>query len=386
MAIASTRSVTDRPVYSRADERALPSPVRESGVQAQAADERGANHDTISSVLGYYVTDIRRHPPISREEEHELALGAEKGDRRAAERLLTSNLRLVVKIARDYRHAQVPLQDLVQEGNLGLVMAVRKFDPHRGVKLSTYAAWWIRAYILKFILDNSRLVRWGTTQAQRKLFFSLRKEQQRLAAQGIDASPAMLSDILHVPEHEVVEMDRRLAESELSLDAPTRGDGDQSRTLVDHLQASDQNLPDSVAEEQELMQRLRDAIDRFRSALDVRDQDILRERVLSESPDTLEQIGARYGISRERARQLEDRLRRRLETHLDRELMGRKNIEEIGGEDLAAHETSGREHGHALTVDANGSVSTSATKDRGAVRSRKSTRNLRAPELKAVCA
>jgi RNA polymerase sigma-32 factor len=289
-----------------------------------ATQERTSGRDAFSNVLGYYVSDIRRHPPISREEEHELAVSAEKGDRRAAERLLTSNLRLVVKIARDYRHAQVPLQDLVQEGNVGLVMAVRKFDAHRGVKLSTYAAWWIRAYILKYILDNSRLVRWGTTQAQRKLFFSLRKEQQKLLAQGIEASASMIATLMNVPEREVVEMDRRLAESELSLDAPTRMDDDGPRSLVDHLRSPDQVLPDRLAEERELLARLHDALARFRSTLEARDQDILRERILNESPDTLEAIGARYGISRERARQLEDRLKRRLETFLDEELVGRR--------------------------------------------------------------
>ncbi len=375
---------------STIDERSLRSTSADIAAPARF-DAVPSSPETVSSVLGYYVTDIRRHPPISREEEYELAIGAEKGDRRAAERLLTSNLRLVVKIARDYRHAQVPLQDLVQEGNLGLVMAVRKFDPHRGVKLSTYAAWWIRAYILKYILDNSRLVRWGTTQAQRKLFFSLRKEQQKLAAQGIDASPALLSGILRVPEHEVVEMDRRLAESELSLDAPARIDGDHSRALVDHLRANDQSLPDSMAEEQELMQRLRDAIDRFRALLDERDQDILRERVLSESPDTLEQIGARYGISRERARQLEDRLRRRLEAYLDRELLGRKagpeNARADGSEEPAA---SSRSVGAAATalhetatgpdrVPAVGSAAVSPP------RAKKPAPPVRCAEWKAVC-
>jgi RNA polymerase sigma-32 factor len=287
------------------------SPGRESG-----------GGDSFSRQIGFYAVDIRRHPPISREEEHELALGAEKGDRQAAERLLTSNLRLVVKIARDYRHAQVPLEDLVQEGNVGLVMAVRKFDPHRGVKLSTYAAWWIRAYILKFILDNSRLVRWGTTQAQRKLFFSLRKEQQKLAAQGIEASPALLSRTLSVPEHEVVEMDQRLGQSELSLDAPMRGDDDGSRTLGDQLRSPEQGLPESLAESHELMSRLHSSLDTFRSTLQGRDLDILTERILSESPNTLERIGARYGISRERARQLEDRLKKRLEVFLEEQVKG----------------------------------------------------------------
>src|SRR5262249_31147402 len=157
-------------------------------------------------------------------------------DPHARELLLTSNLRLVVKIAREYRHSHASLADLIQEGNVGLLMALRKYDPNRGVKLSTYAAWGIRAYVLKYILDNARLVRWGTTQAQRKLFFTLRKQQQKLAAQGIDPSPERLAEILHVPERDVIEMDRRLAQPELSVDAPVSSSDDDARALLDRLE------------------------------------------------------------------------------------------------------------------------------------------------------
>jgi RNA polymerase sigma-32 factor len=291
-------------------------------------EERGPSHAAptadgpFAHVLGHYVVELRHCPPISREEEHALAMGAQRGDRRSAERLLTANLRLVVKIARDYRHAQVSVQDLVQEGNLGLVIAVRKFDPSRGVKLSTYGAWWIRAYMLKFILDNSRLVRWGTTQAQRKLFFSLRKEQQKLAAQGIDPSSALLSEMLHVPEHAVIEMDRRIGQSELSLDAPTQNDDDGSRSLMDRLPSDDHKWPDRLAEEHELKARLDQSLTRFRGSLDERDQHILDERILTEAPATLDRIGARFRISRERARQLEHRLNKRLESFVGEDIVG----------------------------------------------------------------
>jgi RNA polymerase sigma-32 factor len=196
------------------------------------------------------------------------------------------------------------------------VMALRKYDPHRGVKLSTYAAWWIRAYILKHILDNSRLVRWGTTQAQRKLFFTLRKEQQKLAAQGIEPSPALLAEKLHVPEREVVEMDMRLAQPEVSVDAPSRISDDGTHSLLDRLEMPGAEQPDALAEEHEISSRLHDALDRFRGTLSTRDMDILEQRILSESPHTLEAIGARYGISRERSRQLEDRLKKRLHAFL----------------------------------------------------------------------
>jgi RNA polymerase sigma-32 factor len=268
----------------------------------------GAEANSVST----YASRLKRHRPISREREHDLAVRhTENNDAKAGELLLTSNLRLVVKIAREYRHSHVSIDDLIQEGNLGLVMALRKYDPYRGVKLSTYAAWWIRAYVLKHILDNSRLVRWGTTQAQRKLFFALRKQQQKLAAQGIEPSPALLAEMLHVSEREVVEMDMRLAQPELSVDAPIRALDDSTRSLLDRLETPAEG-PDTLVQRHELSSRLDGALGRFRTTLTPRDTDILEERILSEAPDTLEQIGSRYGISRERARQLEERLKKKL--------------------------------------------------------------------------
>jgi RNA polymerase sigma-32 factor len=259
--------------------------------------------------------------PLARDEEHDLAVAyADHGDDRAADRLVRAHLRLVTKIAGEYRRSRVNVEDLVQEGNLGLFMAVRKFDPHRGVKLSTYAGWWIRAYMLKFILDDSRLVRLGTTQAQRKLFFGLRKEQRKLSAQGIEPTPALIASRLHVEESEVVEMDRRLGQSEVSLDAPTRGEEAPGVSRIDRLEATAELRPDALAEERELLARLRQSLDRFRLTLTPRDKHILRRRILSESPDTLEEIGSHYGISRERARQLEARLSDRLKVFLTQEL------------------------------------------------------------------
>src|SRR5262249_41835326 len=149
-----------------------------------------------------------------------------------------ANLRLVVKIAHEYRRAYRTLLDLIQEGNVGLVQAVKKYDPYRGVKLSSYAAWWIRAYMLKFILNNLRLVKIGTTQAQRKLFFNLRKEKEKLEAMGIDASPRALAEALEVPEREVVDMERRLGQGEMSLDAPLAGENEGGRTHLDRLPSS----------------------------------------------------------------------------------------------------------------------------------------------------
>ncbi len=169
--------------------------------------------------LQLYMQEVQRHPLLTADEEHRLAEHYLKtGDVNAAARLVTANLRLVVKLAFEYRRAYRNIMDLIQEGNIGLMQAVKRYDPYRGVKLSSYAAWWIRAYILRFILNNWRLVKLGTTQAQRKLFFNLNKEKARLAAMGIEPTHAEVALRLNVDEKDVVEMDRRLASGDASLD------------------------------------------------------------------------------------------------------------------------------------------------------------------------
>src|SRR5581483_10381783 len=180
--------------------------------------------------LQAYMAEVTRHPLLSREEEHALAVRyRETGDLSAAARVVASNLRLVVKLAYEYHRNPLSLLDLVQEGNIGLMQAVKKYDPNRGVKLSSYAAWWIRAYILRYIMDNWKIVKLGTTEAQRKLFFKLRQEQERLVAQGFEASPKLLAERLNVTEQDVVEMDQRLGHDELSLDAPLSEDSRETR-------------------------------------------------------------------------------------------------------------------------------------------------------------
>jgi RNA polymerase sigma-32 factor len=270
--------------------------------------------------LQLYINEIRRYPLLSREEEHELAVRyAKTGDAEAARRLVTANLRLVVKIAHEYRRAHRNLLDLIQEGNLGMVQAVKKYDPYRGVKLSSYAAWWIRAYMLKFILNNWRLVKIGTTQAQRKLFFNLRKEKEKLEAMGIEVSPHALAEALDVPEREVVEMERRLGAGDLSLDAPASRDEPGGRTQLDLLESGD-SRPDELAEGAEFRTLLRDKLSAFAQSLKGRELTIFRERLWSEQPKTLQEIGEAYGISRERARQLEKRLTGKLKAYLRGEL------------------------------------------------------------------
>jgi RNA polymerase sigma-32 factor len=271
--------------------------------------------------LTAYIQETRRHPLLDREEEHALAVRlVEEGDTNAARRLIESNLRLVVKIAYEYRRAHRNLLDLIQEGNIGLMQAVKKYDPYRGVKLSSYAAWWIRAYILKFVLNNWRLVKIGTTQAQRKLFFNLRKEREKLEQLGFQPTTALLAEKLDVSEREVIEMERRLAAPEASLDAPLgSGDDDGVRTRLDFL-PSEADRPDRAVAQSEFSQLLRGKLEAFAATLAGREQTIFRERWLTDEPLTLQEIGDRYNVSRERARQLEKRMLDRLKKYLEAEL------------------------------------------------------------------
>ena len=272
--------------------------------------------------LTAYIQETRRYPLLDRDEEHRLAVKlVEEGDASAARRLIEANLRLVVKIAYEYRRAHRNLLDLIQEGNIGLMQAVRKYDPYRGVKLSSYAAWWIRAYILKFILNNWRLVKIGTTQAQRKLFFNLRKEKEKLEQLGFAPEPALLAERLDVREKDVIEMENRMGSPEASLDAPLpSADGDAGRTRHDLVAAQEQARPDVRVEEGEFTRLLREKLETFAATLEGREETIFRERWLTDAPLTLQQIGDRYGVSRERARQLEKRMLTRLRKFLEQEL------------------------------------------------------------------
>lgn len=285
-------------------------------------------HDPLTA----YVQETRRFPLLSREEEHELASKyVETGDTAAARKLIESNLRLVVKIAYEYRRAHRNLLDLVQEGNIGLMQAVRKYDPYRGVKLSTYAAWWIRAYILKFILNNWRMVKIGTTQAQRKLFFNLRKEKERLEQLGFQPDTKQLAESLDVRERDVIEMEKRLAAPDASLDAPLGGEDDAPRTRMDLLE-SNTVRPDVRVEQNEFQMLLREKLETFAETVEGREATIFRERWLTDEPLTLQEIGDRYGISRERARQIEKRLMNRLRGYLEKELGSAVDIGALSGD------------------------------------------------------
>jgi RNA polymerase sigma-32 factor len=267
-----------------------------------------------------YLREVQSHPLLTPEEEHSLAIKyVETGDVAVAARLVTANLRLVVKIAYEYRRAYKQIMDLVQEGNIGLLQAVRRYDPYRGVKLSSYSAWWIRAYILRFILNNWRLVKLGTTQAQRKLFFNLNKEKARLSAMGIEPSPAEIARRLGVEEQEVVDMDRRLSAGEASLDAPAGDTEGRAVSRLDMLPTTDA-APDTRVAQEEIQQLLKEKLSTFRTTLTGKDVQIFDERLVAENPLTLQELGDKFGISRERVRQIEARLTGRLREYLKSEL------------------------------------------------------------------
>ena len=277
-----------------------------------------------ADALQRYMAEVARHPLITREEEHALAVKfRETGDKQAAYRLVTSNLRLVVKIAHEYRRAAFSLLDLVQEGNVGLLQAVQKYDPYRGVKLSSYAAWWIRAYILRFLMDNWRMVKLGTTQAQRKLFFNLRKEQEKLLSQGFEAQPKLLAERLNVSEQDVREMDQRLGNDEFSLDTPLAGQDESRQTHMDRL-AQPGLPPDEQLADDELRRIFKQKLHEFGALLTgEKDRFLFDKRIAPQGdgePMTLQEVGDEFGFSRERARQLEARLLERLREYLRAEL------------------------------------------------------------------
>ena len=270
--------------------------------------------------LGVYMRDVQRYALLSKEEEHDLAVQfLENDDLEAAKRLVTSNLRLVVKIAYDYRQAYKNLLDLVQEGNIGLMQAVKKYDPYKGVKLSSYAAWWIRAYMLRYILNNHRLVKVGTTQAQRKLFFNLQKEKARLSAMGIEPTAAIVAERLNVPERDVVSMDMRLAAGDASLDAPVGTSDGRSVARVELLPSEDLRIDDTLADA-EVSDQFSKKIHEFGALLENKEKRIFDDRLVAEEPKTLQTLGDEFGVSRERVRQIEKRLLQKLKDFLHREL------------------------------------------------------------------
>ncbi|PJK28904.1 RNA polymerase sigma factor RpoH [Minwuia thermotolerans] len=259
--------------------------------------------------LSHYLDEIRKFPMLEPEEEYMLGKRLqEHGDTKAAHKMVTSHLRLVAKIAMGYRGYGLPVQELISEGNVGMMQAVKRFDPDKGFRLATYAMWWIRAAIQEYILRSWSLVKMGTTAAQKKLFFNLRKLKGQLQAiEEGDLHPDMVTTIatkLQVSEQEVIDMNRRLAAPDHSLNAPLRIDGDEE--WVDWLTDDSETQEDTFGDAEELSQR-RAMLEGAMKVLNDRERHILTERRLKDNPSTLEELSQEYGVSRERVRQIEVR-------------------------------------------------------------------------------
>lgn len=269
----------------------------------------GSNAVSSLSPLQLYLKEIARYPLLSPEEEYELAQKHhEDGDIAAAHRLITSNLRLVVKIANDFRKVQTNLLDLIQEGNTGLMQAVKKFNPYKGVKLSSYSAWWIRAYILKFLLDNESQVKIATTAAQRKLFYNLRQETERLLEKYDHVDTKQIAKNLDVSERDVIEMQKRLSSGDISLDAPIAGESGRVTTRGELLGDAGQESVETLLSSEQIKAMFADYLEEFATTLNDRDKQMFELRLMSDSPLTLQEVGDLFGVTRERARQLESRI------------------------------------------------------------------------------
>jgi len=290
-------------------------PTPEQYSLAPAATRSLAAYDP----LQLYLLEIKQYRLLTREEEMELATRVrDHNDEQAAYRLVTANLRLVVKIAMDFhRYWTKNLLDLIQEGNVGLLHAVKKFDPYRGIKFSYYASFWIKAYILKSIMDNWKLVKIGTTQSQRKLFFNLAKERDRLVSQGFDPEPRLLAERLDVKEEEIVEMSQRLGGWEVSLSSPV---GDDSREPFSAMLPDPGIGPDDQISEAEGRSRLAQKLAEFRKTLSGKEADIFDHRIMAEKPLTLQDLGDKYEISRERVRQIQEKIVKKIKSWLEEEL------------------------------------------------------------------
>ena len=270
--------------------------------------------------LQIYLSEIKNYRLLTREEERELGIRVrEKNDKEAAYRLVTSNLRLVVKIAMDFhRYWTKSLLDLIQEGNVGLLQAVRKFDPYRGIKFSYYASFWIKAYMLKFIMENWKLVKIGTTQTQRKLFFNLSKERDKLMAQGFEPESRLLAERLEVKEDEVTEMSQRLGGGEVSLNAPVSHDGKE--VFGSFLPDPNEVAIDDQLSEREERNLLLTKLNEYRKGLSGKELDIFDNRIMAEKPSTLQELGDKYSISRERVRQIQERMVKNIKKWLIEEI------------------------------------------------------------------
>lgn len=294
-------------------------------------DEKTSSAVVTYDALRAYLAEVAQHPRLSKEDEYALAVKyKEFGDREAAYQLTVGNLWLVVALARKYQRAARSLLDLIQEGNIGLMEAVKNFDPYKEVRFPAYATWWIKAYIVRFVIANWRMVKLGTTQAQRKLFFNLEKEREKLERQGFVPTSKLLADNLNVKESEVVEMQQRLGGGDVSVDAPIAGDNDGN--LHGILSSGEPSLEDSLASK-EIQDRLKEAMAEFAATLNSKERSIYEKRLLAEEKSTLQELALEYSISKERVRQIENRIKDRLKVYLAERLGVGFLADELGVED-----------------------------------------------------
>lgn len=299
------------------EQQSPPAPVTDEADAYESSEEPTEPSAAIDSKalaptdpVALYLSEIRKYPLLSREQELELAKKYyDAKDPAAAQALVTANLRFVVKVAAEYSRFGARMIDLIQEGNMGLMHAVREFNPYKGVRLITYAVWWIRGYIQEYLMKQYSLVKIGTTQNQKKLFYQLQKQREELDALGLSPDIKMLSSRLGIPEDEVEMMAQRMSGRDISLDRPI---DDESGTSLLDFQKVDNTSPDDEISKQEEISHLTEAIESLKPQLSEREKIILEERILADEPMTLQEIGEKYGITREAVRQMEARLMKKI--------------------------------------------------------------------------
>ena len=287
----------------------------DSDLNLPAINEDSSKALSSTDPVAKYLMEIRKYPLLDREQEKALAIKYyETKDPASAEKLVTANLRFVVKVASEYSKFGAKMIDLIQEGNVGLMHAVKEFNPYKGVRLITYAVWWIRGYIREYLMKQYSMVRIGTTAAQKKLFYKLQKEQEALEQMGVENTVALLSGRLGVSEKDVVDMQKRMNHRDVSLDQPLSEDGDVR--LMDLQSEVDPHLVDEELGRREELSALQAQIEELRPELSERELELLEERLLADDPLTLQEIGERHGVSREAVRQMEVRLMEKLKNKL----------------------------------------------------------------------
>lgn len=293
----------------------LESPVLVPTISEKLAPTKSV---AVQDPLAMYLAEIRKYPLLSKEDELKLAKKYyDTKDPEAAQLLVKSNLRFVVKIASEYAKFSSKMIDLIQEGNIGLMHAVKEYNPYKGVRLITYAVWWIRGYIQEYLMRQFSLVRIGTTANQRKLFYQLQRQKKELESMSSPEYIEELSKQLGIPEDEIIEMSKRLSQRDVSLDKPSNPDDDESATLGSLLKKEDGLLPlDEQLALQEQIKYLHQAIDDVKDQLSDKEKIILEERVMNDEPLTLQEIGEKYKITREAVRQNEVRLIQKIKTAL----------------------------------------------------------------------